>query len=62
LLLMYAGKTPEAYGVALTTVAKEPENAQAWTLAYQTAPDRGAKAEAKRRVQRLNPWLGDTLR
>jgi hypothetical protein len=61
-LLMYAGKTPEAYGVALTSVAKEPENAQAWTLAYLTAPEPGAKANAKRKVQQLNPWLGDTLR
>jgi len=61
-LLMYAGKTPEAYGVALTSVAKEPENAQAWTLAYLTAPDPGAKADAKRKVKQLNPWLGDTLR
>jgi hypothetical protein len=62
LLLMYAGKTPEAYGVALTSVAKEPENAQAWTLVYLTAPDRGEKVAARRKVQHLNPWLGDTLR
>lgn len=64
LLLFYAGapRRAEAYSLALRTVAKEPENAQAWTLVYLTAPDRGVKVDAERKVQQLNPWLGDSLR
>jgi hypothetical protein len=62
LLLFYARRRAEAYSVALRATAKEPENAQAWTLVYLTAPDRGAKADARRKVRHLNPWLGDTLR
>jgi hypothetical protein len=62
LLLFFAGRRAEAYSVALRATAKEPENVQAWTLAYLSAPDQGVEADAKRKVQRLNPWLGDTLR
>ncbi len=59
LLLQAAGQSDEAAGVARQVVAREPENAQAWFLAYLAGRDR---EEAYRRLRELNPWFADGLR
>jgi hypothetical protein len=61
-LLYAAGHRQRAREVALSAAAKEPQNAQAYTLLFLTAPDRATRREASRRLASLNYWLAVALR
>jgi hypothetical protein len=61
-LLAAVGRRAEAAALARRVIEKEPENDRAWFLAFVTAADRKRAAQARRRVQELNPWAGDALR
>jgi hypothetical protein len=61
-LMSATGRRQDAFGLALRAVEKEPDNVQGWTLLYLSAPTKQSVAGAKRGIDRLNPWLADTLR
>jgi hypothetical protein len=57
-LLAAVGRDDEARALAKRVTDAEPDNLQAWFLAWVVAdPDKPAKAHAKRRVLELNPWF-----
>jgi tetratricopeptide (TPR) repeat protein len=57
-LLYAAGRQAEAEEVARRATEVEPDNLQAWYLAWVVAPpNTPAKAAAERRVLALNPWF-----
>ena len=62
--LLYAvGRKAEAEEVGRRATEVEPDNLQAWYLAWVVAPPKTpAKAAAERRVLALNPWFGYALR
>ena len=60
-LLQASGRLEEAYAIGLRSVAKEPENVQAWTLLALTARGRGDPRTPRRRVRELNPLLAEVL-
>lgn len=62
LLLTAVGRTEEGQIVAGRVLAKEPDNVQAWYLAYVSATSPENARRALRRVHELNPWLADSLR
>jgi hypothetical protein len=61
-LLYAADRRSEAAEIARRATADEPDNLEAWFLAYSAALGEGSRAAAKREVGRLNPWAGDRLR
>jgi hypothetical protein len=62
-LLAAAGRDDEARAVAKRVTEAEPDNLQAWFLAWVVAdPDKRAKAHAKQRLLELNPWFAYALR
>jgi hypothetical protein len=62
-LLAAVGRDDEARAVARRATDAEPDNLQAWFLAWVVAdPDPVAKAHAKARVLELNPWFAYALR
>jgi hypothetical protein len=61
-LLAAVGRRAEAAALVQRVIEQEPENDQAWFMAYVTAADRERAAQARRRVRELNPWAGDALR
>jgi hypothetical protein len=62
-LLAAAGRSGEAKSVAKRVTEAEPDNLQAWFLAWVVAdPDKRAKAHAKQRLLELNPWFSEVLR
>jgi hypothetical protein len=62
-LLVAAGHDDEARAVAKRATESEPDNLQAWYLAwFVAAPNSPEKAQAKRRVLELNPWFAWVLR
>lgn len=60
-LLVVSERRSEAARLARELVELEPDNAEAWLLAYASAPDRRERERAKREVIRLNPWSGELL-
>jgi hypothetical protein len=61
-VLLYAvGRRGEAAEIARRATADEPDNLEAWFLAYSAASDERSRSAAKREVNRLNPWAGDRL-
>jgi hypothetical protein len=62
-LLLAAGRQSEAAVVARRATEAEPDNLQAWYLAWRVAfPDTPAQAHAQRRLIELNPWFAYALR
>jgi tetratricopeptide (TPR) repeat protein len=62
-LLAAVGRDDEARAVAKRATDAEPDNLQAWFLAWVVAdPDPVAKAHAKARLLELNPWFAWALR
>ena len=62
-LLVAAGRDDEARVLAKRVTEAEPDNLQAWVLAWVVAdPDPQAKAQAKARLLELNPWFAYALR
>ena len=62
LLLAAVGRIDEGEIVARRVLAEEPENVQAWYLAYISATSPDNATRALRRVEELNPWLAEQLR
>jgi hypothetical protein len=60
-LLAALGDRSNAAYLALLVLAEEPENVDAWFLAHVSADNPQGRALTKRRVQQLNPLLGDQL-
>jgi hypothetical protein len=60
-LLAALGHNDEAVALAIQVVAKEPENVDAWYLAHVSTKSPEGLALTRRRVQQLNPLLGDQL-
>jgi predicted Zn-dependent protease len=61
-LLAAAGRDEEARAVARRVTRAEPDNLQAWFLAWVVAdPDKRAKEHAKRHLLELNPWFAYAL-
>lgn len=60
-LLAALGNKEEAVVRAIQVLAKEPENVDAWYLAHVSAVNAQGLALTRRRVQELNPLLGDQL-
>jgi hypothetical protein len=60
-LLYAAGRRTEAAEIARRAIDEEPDNVEAWFLAYSSAGDEQGRAAAKREVARLNPWAADDL-
>jgi hypothetical protein len=60
-LLVAAGEREQAGRLALLVLAEEPENVDAWYLAYLSAGNPEGRALTRRRVDQLNPLLGDQL-
>jgi hypothetical protein len=61
-VLLYAvGRRSEAAEIARRATTDEPDNLEAWFLAYSAAAGERSRAAAKREVGRLNPWAGDRL-
>jgi hypothetical protein len=61
-LLVSAGRDDEARAVAKRATDAEPDNLQAWFLAWVVAdPNSPAKEQAKQRVLELNPWFAYAL-
>jgi hypothetical protein len=56
--LLYAiGRDREAVEAGRRVIADEPENAQAWYLAYVAERNRSVRLAALARLRRLNPWI-----
>ena len=60
-LLAAVGERDQAANLALPVLAEEPENVDAWYLAYVSATNPQGRALTRRRVEQLNPLLGDQL-
>ena len=60
-LLAAVGQRDQAVNLALLVLAKEPENVDAWYLAHVSTDNPQGRALTRRRVQELNPLLGDQL-
>jgi predicted Zn-dependent protease len=57
-LLLAAGRQQRAREVALYAAADEPDNLQAWLLAYAAfGNDPHGRASAKAQILKLNPWF-----
>jgi hypothetical protein len=56
--LLYAiGRDREAVQVGRAVIADEPENTQAWYLAYAAERNRSVRLAALARLRQLNPWI-----
>ena len=60
-LLAAVGERDQAANLALLVLADEPENVDACYLAHVSASNDQVRALTRRRVQQLNPLLGDQL-
>jgi hypothetical protein len=60
-LLFAAGRRAAAAVIARRATDEEPDNLNAWFLAYSAASGKRERAAAKRHVARLNPWAADEL-
>ena len=60
-LLAAVGHSDQAVNLALLVLAEEPENVDAWYLAHVSTDNPQGLALTRRRVQELNPLLGDQL-
>jgi hypothetical protein len=60
-LLLASGHRGEAAALARQAVADEPDNVDAWFLAFASARDRAEAIRAKGQILRLNPWAGELL-
>ena len=60
-LLAALGNEDEAAIRAIQVLANEPKNVDAWYLAHVSAVNAQGLALTRRRVQELNPLLGDQL-
>jgi hypothetical protein len=62
-LLLAAGRQGEAAAIARRATEVEPDNLQAWYLAWRAAfPHTPAEEQAKQRLIELNPWFAYALR
>ena len=60
-LLFAARRRADAAAIARRATDNEPDNLDAWFLAYSAASGERERAAAKREVARLNPWAADEL-
>jgi hypothetical protein len=60
-LLFAARRRADAAAIARRATDDEPDNLDAWFLAYSAASSERERAAAKRQVARLNPWAADEL-
>ena len=58
---IFLSRRPHAAAIAREVTADEPDNVRGWFLAYLSESG-AARLEARRQVDRLDPWAGDTLR
>jgi predicted Zn-dependent protease len=57
-LLLASGRKIEANKALIRAIQEEPDNIQAWTLAYAaSAGDPAAHELAKHKLLKLNPWF-----
>jgi hypothetical protein len=62
LMLLGVGRKREADVIARRVTALEPDNVDAWFVAYGTALRRARTRQALDQIRRLNPWAADALR
>jgi hypothetical protein len=60
-LNVFLSQRAHAAAIAREVTAAEPDNVRGWFLAF-LAESGEARLEARRQVERLDPWAGDTLR
>jgi hypothetical protein len=56
-LLDAAGRKAEADSIARSVTVQEPDNLQAWYLAWVAAPDAESRRAAMRTMRSLNPYI-----
>jgi hypothetical protein len=60
-LLINVGRKKEAAAIARRITGMEPDNVDAWYVAYGTAPTPRKSRQALDQIRRLNPWAADAL-
>jgi hypothetical protein len=60
-LLYAAGRRAAAAEIGRRATDKEPDNLDAWFLAYSAAPDARQRDAARREIARLDPWAARRL-